>query len=112
MFNQGLSLDQAPPFEVILRFFLTIPFFGSLLALAIFGADSELIMIWDAPQTVAIVHLLLLGTAGMAMVGALFQMLPVIAGATIKRPLFHSKWVHICMVLGTLLLSSAFYFDR
>jgi len=112
MFNQGLSLDQAPPFEVILRFFLTIPFFGSLLALAIFGADSEFIMIWDAPQTVAIVHLLLLGTAGMAMVGALFQMLPVIAGATIKRPLFHSRWIHICMVLGTLLLSLAFYFDK
>ena len=112
MFNQGLSLDQAPPFEVILRFFLTIPFFGSLLALAIFGADSEFIMIWDAPQTVAIFHLLLLGTAGMAMVGTLFQMLPVIAGATIKRPLFHSRWIHICMVLGTLLLSLAFYFDK
>jgi len=112
MFNQGLSLDQAPPFGVVLRFFLTIPFFGILTALAIFGADSASIMVWDAPQTVAIVHLLLLGIAGMAMIGALFQMLPVIAGASIKNPLFHSKWIHLFMVLGTLMLSSAFYFDK
>ncbi|SFP76380.1 hypothetical protein [Hydrogenimonas thermophila] len=112
MFNQGLSLDQAPPFGVILRFFLTIPFFGVLTALAIFGADSASIMFWDAPQTVAIVHLTLLGIAGMAMIGALFQMLPVIAGATIKNPLFHSKWIHLFMVLGTLMLSSAFYFEK
>jgi len=112
MFNQGLSLDQAPPFIVILRFFLTIPFFGVLTAFAIFGADSASIMIWDAPQMVAIVHLVLLGIAGMAMVGALFQMLPVIAGATIKKPLFHSKWIHIFMVVGILLLSSAFYFGK
>ena len=112
MFNQGLLLDQAPPIEVVLRFFLTIPFFGFLIALTIFGADSEYILIWDAPKTVAIVHLLLLGIAGMAMVGALFQMLPVIAGTTIKNPLFHSKWVHVFMVLGTLMLSSAFYFEK
>jgi hypothetical protein len=112
MFDQGLSLEQAPPFGVILRFFLTIPFFGCLLALAIFGADTEIIMFWDSPQTVTIVHLLLLGVAGMAMVGALFQMLPVIAGATIKNPLFKSKWIHFFMVVGTLLFSIAFYFEK
>ena len=112
MFNQGLSLDQAPPIEVVLRFFLTIPLFGFLVSISIFGADLEYILIWDTPKTVATVHLFLLGIAGMAMIGALFQMLPVIAGATIKNPLFYSKWVHIFMVFGVLMLSSAFYFER
>jgi hypothetical protein len=112
MFNQGLSLDQAPPFEVVLRFFLTIPFFGILTALALFGADSGTFGLWDAPETVAIVHLVVLGIAGMAMVGALFQMLPVIAGASIKTPIYHGRWIHAFMGLGTLMLTGAFYFGR
>jgi hypothetical protein len=31
MYN-GLSLDQAPPISVVLRFFLTVPVFGLLLS--------------------------------------------------------------------------------
>jgi len=112
MFNQGLSLDQAPPFGVILRFFLTIPFFMLLISLAIFGTDLHTLVYWDAPEMVAIVHLVLLGMAGMAMVGALFQMLPVLAGASIKEPLFYARWVHLFMLIGTILLAIVFYFGR
>ncbi len=111
MFNRGLSLDQAPPISVIMRFFLTIPLFGLLASGALFFADSQTVLYWDSPGTAAIVHLLLLGVAGMAMVGALFQMLPVIAGAAIKKPLFHSFWIHALMVLGTLMLTGALFFD-
>ncbi|OQX72545.1 MAG: hypothetical protein B6D59_08230 [Campylobacteraceae bacterium 4484_4] len=110
MFNQGLSLDQAPPFEVVLRFFLTIPFFGILTALALLGADLSAIGVWDAPQTVAIVHLVVLGMAGMAMVGALFQMLPVLAGASIRDPIYHARWIHALMALGTIMLSGGFFY--
>ena len=43
---QGLSLDQAPPLSVPLRFFLTAPAFGVLggLALALGGAE-----LWAVP---------------------------------------------------------------
>ncbi len=111
MFDRGLSLDQAPPIDVIMRFYLTIPFFGILAAAAIFGADAKTLLQWESPQTVAIVHLLLMGIAGMAMIGALFQMLPVLAGATIKASRYHARWIHILFVSGILLLSAAFYFD-
>lgn len=112
MFNKGLSLDQAPPIEVILRFFLTTPLFGVLAAAAILFADPEMLLHWDAPAVVAVVHLLMLGVAAMAMVGALFQMLPVIAGASISEPLYHARWIHMLMVVGIVLLSASFYFDR
>ena len=111
MFNQGLSLDQAPPFSVILRFFLTLPVFGGLLALALLWADGVLLTLWDAPVSAGVVHLAVLGFAATAMVGALFQMLPVIAGATVKDPLYHSRWIHAFMSLGTLLLAGAFLFE-
>ena len=111
MFNQGLSLDQAPPISVIMRFFLTIPFFGILTALAIIFSDSHMLGAWDQPHSVAVVHLVMLGIAAMAMVGALFQMLPVIAGAPISEPLYHARWIHLLLILGTLMISAAFYFN-
>ncbi len=111
MFNRGLSLDQAPPISVILRFFLTIPVFGLIAAAAILYTDADMLLQWDTPRTVAIVHLLMLGIAAMAMVGALFQMLPVIAGASIAEPRYHARWIHILMVLGIILLSASFYFN-
>ncbi|WP_457594373.1 hypothetical protein [Hydrogenimonas sp.] len=111
MFNRGLSLDQAPPISVVFRFFLTIPLFGVLAALAMLAADPYTFLEWNAPRSVAIVHLLLLGMAGMAMVGSLFQMLPVLAGASISDPLYHARWVHLLLLLGTLLISASFFFD-
>ncbi len=112
MFNRGLSLDQAPPFEAVLRFFLTLPFFGLLAAGVMLVAPAEHLTLWDAPAAVGLVHLTVLGFAAAAMVGALFQMLPVVAGATVPRPLFHSRWIHLFLTTGTLLLAGAFLFER
>ncbi len=109
MFNRGLSLDQAPPIDVVLRFFLTIAIFGVFAGVAMLTTDEGSVGIWEAPQTVAVVHLVLLGMVGMAMVGALFQMLPVMAGAPIRSPRYHARWIHALMGLGTLILSGAFY---
>ena len=79
MFNQsGLSLDQAPPLSVVLRFFVTASLFGIVagVLLLIFG-DS----VFDASTKEArvLTHILALGVMGPFMLGALFQMLPVIA---------------------------------
>jgi len=111
MFDRGLSLDQAPPIGVVLRFFLTAPIFGVVAAIAMLASDPSTFLEWSAPSSVAIVHLLLLGMVGMAMVGALFQMLPVLAGASISEPLYHARWVHILLLLGTLLIGASFFFD-
>ena len=100
MFNQGgLSLEQAPPISVVLRFFITGGIFGVILSLfMLFNIDDSLI----------IVHLLGLGVMASFMLGAMFQMLPVIAGVVIKTPTKKALVVHILLSLGILLQISAF----
>ncbi|MEW6590653.1 MAG: hypothetical protein AB1418_06410 [Pseudomonadota bacterium] len=105
----GLSFEQAPPFSVPLRFLLTAPLFlavaGGLIAL-----DSEsLASRWAAP-TLAVTHALTLGFLAMVMFGALMQMLPVVAGATLPAPRALATVGHLGLTLGTLALLAGFLF--
>ena len=100
MFNQGgLSLEQAPPISVVLRFFITGGIFGVILSL---------FMLFNITNSLIIVHLLGLGVMASFMLGAMFQMLPVIAGVVIKTPTKKALVVHILLSLGILLQISAF----
>lgn len=107
MFSRGLSLDQAPPIGVILRFFLTVPFFGLLFSLFMLYSGSDM-LVPHSPSAAVAVHLLFLGVITMAMAGALFQMLPVLAGVVIKVPTRHAAAVHFLLTTGTMTLVWAF----
>lgn len=108
MIGAGLSLEQAPPFSVPLRFFLSTPVFlvvaGLLAALA-----PEWTMASLAPTTLALVHLLTLGVLGMAMLGALSQMLPVVSGAPLPKVRLAAWFGHLGLLLGTPGLALGFY---
>ena len=103
--QQGLRLDQAPPLAVPLTFFLTVPVAmvaggGTLL----FQGDAALVTPWS-PATIALAHLGTLGVLAMAMCGALYQMIPVVAGAPVPAVrLGHA--VHALLVLGGALLTA------
>jgi len=108
MLGPGLSLEQAPPFSVPLRFFLTAPLF-----LIAAGLGAALFPDWTAapliPATLALTHLLTLGFLGMAMLGAMSQMLPVVAGAPLPG-VRGVAWVsHLGLLLGTPLLALGLY---
>jgi len=109
MFNQqGLSLDQAPPIEVVFRFFLAGTLFGILAGVeTLFFGDAVL----DSTSREALVltHTLTLGVMMSFMFGALFQMLPVIAGVKFNAPQQTSLTVLPPLVIGTLSLLTAFY---
>jgi len=107
MFSQELSLEQAPPIGVILRFFLTVPLFGMTLAILLL-LEPDALFASNSGATLAAIHLFFLGVVAMAMVGALFQMLPVLAGVVITSPLRHSGIVHLMLVTGTVMLAAAF----
>jgi len=105
--NSGLSLDQAPPISVVLRFFLA----GSLWGIA---AGAWLLLQGPsalnpaAPEGLILTHILTLGVMLSFMLGALFQMLPVLAGVALKDPVtlaIRSQWP---ILFGTLALLSAF----
>ena len=109
MFNQGgLSLEQAPPISVVLRFFITASIFGIVagILLLIFGKE-----VFDASNKEALIltHILALGVMASFMLGALFQMLPVIAGVVLKTPTKKAMFVHILFTLGVFMIGFAFY---
>lgn len=100
----ALSLEQAPPISVPLRFFLSVPVFGVLAGglLAWVGADA-LASRWT-PAMLAVAHLLGLGVLGMAMIGALFQLLPVLAGVPVARARGLAGAVHVAWLIGAIAL--------
>ncbi len=110
MFNQGLSLDQAPPISVPFRFFLTAPIFAIIIGALIILNDANLIMNRYSDITIAIVHLFTLGILSMIIVGAMQQMMPVLAGAVIKKPILFANIVHASLSLGTILFALYFIY--
>lgn len=99
MKTAGLSLDQAPPLSIPASFFLTIPM-GILVAGCILIATGTAAFIspW-MPQAVALAHAGTLGVLAMGMVGALYQMTPVVAGTPVPcARLAHV--VHALMLAG------------
>jgi hypothetical protein len=109
VFKGGLSLDQAPPIQVVLRFFLTVPFFGLLLS-ALMILSPVNVLTPGHPLSLAAIHLMFLGVITMSMIGALFQMQSVLGGRPIPSPMGNSLIIHTFLVIGILSLAGAFIF--
>lgn len=110
---QGLlSFDRAPPFSAPLRFFLTAPLFGLLAGLLLVLEGPSLLVSRWTPGTLAATHLLTIGFMLQTMLGALIQILPVVAGVNLARPLVVSRWLHIGLASGALLLAAGFLFGK
>ena len=100
----GLSLKQAPALSVPLRFFLTAPVFLLLAAILLWSLGATA---WASRWSVgilALTHLITLGYLSMVMLGALLQMLPVVAGSVVPGGKWLVTWVHSLFTLAILLL--------
>ena len=105
----GLSLEQAPPPSAPLRFFITAPFHLLLAgALMLLSAPQIFVTRW-APETLALTHLVILGFIVQTMLGAVLQVLPVVAGATVTRPRGVATITHVGLNLGTLALAAGLW---
>lgn len=105
----GLSLDQAPPFKAVLKFFLTAPLFAVLAAIFTFFSND---LNMYSMQTIALVHLFTIGFMLMVIFGALQQMLPVVAGAVIPKANTVSNFTYSLMIIGILSFFIGFYFHK
>ena len=103
----GLAFEQAPPFILPLRFFLTAPLFLLAAAGMIVFAPESLASRWT-PQALALTHALTLGFLAMVMLGALSQMLPVVAGSPLPAPRLVAWLSHVPLALGTVSLMTGF----
>ena len=101
-----LSFDQAPPIAAPFRFFLTAPIFALLAGLLLLASGPQLFASRWTPAALALTHLITIGFMLQVMLGALMQILPVVAGANIAHPLRVATWVHALLVPGTLLLAA------
>ncbi len=106
---RGLSLDVIPPIHIPLRFFLTAPWLGVAAALVLLaGGDPSFRSQWSS-EMLAVTHLLTLGFMVMVMLGAMFQIVPVISGRVIPGGVVIATLVHLFLLVGTLLLVTGFY---
>jgi hypothetical protein len=103
----GLAFEQAPPFALPLRFFLTAPLYLLAAGMLVALAPDALASRWT-PQALALTHVLTLGFLAMTMMGALMQMLPVVAGSTLPATRFVAWFSHVPVTLGTLALITGF----
>ncbi len=91
-----------------MRFFLAAPVFGMLAAgLLFFGHGALPLMRW-APAALAATHLWTLGFITMTMLGALWQVLPVLLGVILPRREWLSAIVFGLLTSGALALAAAF----
>lgn len=103
----GLDYAQAPPFSLPLRFFLTAPLFLFIAGGLIAFAPEALASRWT-PAALALTHALTLGFLGLTMLGALTQVLPVVAGSPLPgvRPV--ARFTHATVSTGTVALFAGF----
>lgn len=104
----GLSFDNAPPLAAPLRFFLTAPLFLVLAGLLLLAVGPDIFASRWLPATLALVHLLTIGFMLQVMIGALIQVLPVVAGVDLGQPLGVARLVHPSLAAGCLLLAAGF----
>lgn len=98
MSTDGLSTDQAPPLSIPMSFFLTAPL-AMVAAGVLLFTQSSAFLARHLAATVGLTHLGTLGLLGAVMLGALYQMIPVVAGAPV--PLIRlAHAVHAGLVVG------------
>lgn len=103
-----VSFEQAPPLSAPLRFFLTAPIFSALAGVLILLQGPDLWASRWVPGILAVTHLMTVGFMLQVMLGALQQLLPIVVGAPIDRPLGVARVVHACITVGLLLLVAGF----
>jgi len=106
--SNALSLDMAPPIKSVLRFFITATIFGMVAGVFI-TLFSNKILDFSSIEALILTHTLTLGILASFMLGALFQMLPVLCGVSIKAPIDTSLRINYFLIFGTIFLLIGFY---
>lgn len=101
--GNALGYEAAPAFSAPLRFFLTAPVFGMLAGLLLLTMPELMESRWT-PGALALTHLVTVGFMLTVVLGALFQILPVVAGAPIPATTVVATIVHVLMTGGAAAL--------
>ena len=103
-----LALERSPPPLLSLRFFAGAPVFVALAALPLLWHGGDALASRWTSSALAATHLLTLGVLSMVMVGALLQILPVVANGAIAFASISGTAIFYLLGSGALCLSAAF----
>ncbi len=106
----GLSFNALPPIDLPFRFFLTAAILMLASAGFVFWAGEDLWLSRWHPFMLALTHGFTLGFLTMVMLGALLQLLPVIAGIGIPYPRLIARLSHVLLTLGTMSIMLGFIY--
>jgi len=103
-----LSYEQAPPFSLPLRFFMTAPLFAAAAGLLMVLDGGQVFASRWMPAALAATHLITVGFMLMIMIGGLLQVLPVVVGVQLLGVRTIGPLIHIALTAGAILLPLAF----
>jgi len=98
---QGLTLDQAPPYHIPLKFYITAAMYLLALSVAVFIYGLHLSSRFEY-ESIAITHIFTLGFITHVMFGSLFQMLPVMLSSAYLHVKRNAQIIYILLNIGTL----------
>jgi len=104
----GVSLDQAPPEDIPVRFFLSAPVFGIIAGILILWDGGDLLVSNWGTSTIALTHLFTLGWLSMIMMGSFYQMVPVLVGGSVPC-IMAARKVHALFTAGVVLIFAGIY---
>ena len=99
-----LDFRQAPPLSIPLRFMLTAPVFGVAGSALLLWAGADALRSRWQPVTFAALHCFTAGFMLQAMIGALWQVMPVVGGVVIARQGLVAAVSHAGLSAGAALL--------
>ncbi|MCU7806327.1 MAG: hypothetical protein KZQ73_00420 [Candidatus Thiodiazotropha sp. (ex Semelilucina semeliformis)] len=108
MNTAGLSLDQAPPIIIPVKFFLTASLFSVFIGALILIEGEEIFLSRWSPLALGLTHLVTVGFLAQVMTGAMMQLLPVLAGSPVPAVIATSRAIHLSMLTGAVLLVIGF----
>lgn len=107
MMDRSLSLDQAPPFKAIYPFFVMASVWGVIAGIILMGIGFDAFENGSL-NVFALLHCVVLGMFFSVMIGALFQMSPVLVGIKINNSVIYSRVILLFLNVGVIILSVAF----
>nr|WP_311527919.1 hypothetical protein [uncultured Ralstonia sp.] len=103
-----LFYERMPPAGVVFGCLLPVPWVGAAAGLLLALGPSAGLPDRFAPLSLALVHALVVGMLLPAMLGALFQMFPVVAGVRVRGAKWVSPWVAVTCVATAVALATGF----
>ncbi|HZP93062.1 MAG TPA: permease [Burkholderiales bacterium] len=108
MSGEKFFYGRSPPLSIPFKFFASAPPFGLAACLVLLWAGPDAFASRWTPALLAVTHLTTIGFLAMVMIGALVQVLAVVAGAQLPGGKTTAALIHAALAAGAVLMAGGF----